>query len=384
MKKIVATTGQHRAQRTGSRGVVFALVGLVAGAALVGGAQLANGAAAGSDDTGRSETCLLNASSECTLSHGFGRKPASITVTGHGPSLISVDPTSISASSYRVTVVRPNGTLYPAGQPAGMFVHYDFSAVTTPTPSPTLTPTPSPEPLRPSWQTTGTPEVTFDDEFVGETVNTDNWERGWFGEGITNGVNSNNLNCYDTNQVTQHDGMLHLTVAQRVASCNGGTRQYVSGLVNSRPRGIRGFQQQYGSFEARVCLPDADSNGQVDGFPAWWTNGPSSVSWPEHGEIDAVEGIGGRTKASLHYNATAGSSPYGSGVYSTTALIGCHNFGYSWTATDVTFYYDGIQLWTHAFRGPYPQYLILNYALRSTEQVIVGSEVTVDWVRVWQ
>lgn len=259
-----------------------------------------------------------------------------------------------------------------------------------PEPTPSITPseTPTPEPLRPSWQPDGAPVLTFADEFEGLTVDPNKWERGWFGEGVTDGVNSNNLNCYDTAQVSQHDGMLHLTVAQRPVTCRGTVHQYVSGLVNSR----KSFSQQFGQFEARVCLSDADGNGQVDGFPAWWTNGPNSVSWPEHGEIDVVEGIGGRTKASLHYMTSAGGTAYGSGLYSdvtptTSPLgnkVGCHNFGYAWTATDVTFYYDGVKLYAHAFRGPYPQYLILNYALRSTEQTIVGSEITVDWVRAWK
>ena len=266
----------------------------------------------------------------------------------------------------------------------------------TPTPSvtPSETPTPTAAPLAPSWPQVGeAPELTFSDEFDGNEVDTNKWERGWFKEGISDGVNSNNLNCYDTAQVSQHDGMLHLTVAARQASCNGGTRQYVSGLVNSRPRGTKGFQQQFGSYEARVCLSDANGDGKIDGFPAWWTNGPSNVSWPEHGEIDAVEGIGGRTKASLHYiTSTSTGTAYGSGSYSDVTpvgaplgnKVGCHNFGFEWTATAVTFYYDGAKLYAHAFRGPYPQYLILNYALRSTEQTIVGSEVAVDWVRVWR
>jgi hypothetical protein len=251
---------------------------------------------------------------------------------------------------------------------------------------------PTPPTAAPSWPQVGAaPSLTFSDEFDGTAVDPNKWESGWFGEGITDGVNGNNLNCYDTAQVSQHDGMLHLTVAARQASCNGGTRQYVSGLVNSRPRGTKGFQQQFGSYEARVCLSDANGDGKVDGFPAFWTNGPSNVSWPEHGEIDAMEGIAGRTKASLHYITTTGTT-YGSGSYSDVTpsaaplgnKVGCHNFGFAWTATEVTFYYDGAKLYSHGFRGPYPQYLILNYALRSTEQTIVGSEVAVDWVRVWQ
>lgn len=290
------------------------------------------------------------------------------------------DPEPTASVTPTDTPSTPGETPTPSGTPSD-------------TPSTTPSTTPVAQPVRPSWQNSGNPMLTFADEFDGFTVDTAKWERGWFGEGITNGVNSNNLNCYDTAQVSQHDGALHLTVAQRAATCNGGTRQYVSGLVNSRPRtGGKGFQQQFGMFEARVCLPDANNDGAVDGFPAWWTNGPSSVPWPEHGEVDVVEGIGGRTKASLHYVSPTGTT-YGSGVYSAQPLIGCHNFGYVWsdgntpadyTDDTVAFYYDGAQLWSHAFRGPHPEYLILNYALRSTEQTVVGSEVSVDWVRVWK
>lgn len=298
------------------------------------------------------------------------RRAVVLTLIAVVASVASLFGVVLTQADWPVTDPEPTPTVVPTGTPSS-----------TPVPS---TP-PTPAVLRPTWLNAGSPQLTFADEFDGFAVDTNKWERGWFGEGVTNGVNSNNLNCYDTTQVSQHDGMLHLEVAQRVASCNGGTRQYVSGLVNSRPRtGGKGFEQQYGMFEARVCLPDADNDGQVDGFPAWWTNGPSSVPWPEHGEIDVVEGIGGRTKASLHYNAVAGASPYGSGVYSGAALIGCHNFGYTWTADAVTFYYDGAQLWAHAFRGPKPQYLILNYALRATEKTVVGSAVSVDWVRVWK
>lgn len=261
------------------------------------------------------------------------------------------------------------GVVVTTGQP-------DTAAAKRPKPTPTPTASPTPSGAAPSWNPGGAYISTFDDEFDDTTVDTSKWETGWFGTGITNSVNSDNLNCYDTAQVTETGGYLHLTVAQRTATCNGTTKQYVSGLVNTR----NSFNQQYGSFEARVCLPDVNSDGQVDGFPAWWTNGPASVAWPAHGEIDTVEGLGGQTAAHLHYTNDGG----GPGWYSTTPYTGCHLFGHTWAGGTVTFYWDSVPVWIHTFDGPYPQYLILNYALSTHGAVIVGSEVQVDWVRAWQ
>ncbi|QNE20393.1 glycoside hydrolase family 16 protein [Kribbella qitaiheensis] len=254
------------------------------------------------------------------------------------------------------------------------------SPTPTATASPTTTsPTSTPPTtgLAPSWNPANSSRLTFQDEFNASAVDTTKWERGWFKEGISDGVNSDNLQCYDTRQVSEAGGFLNLSLAQQQATCRGGTKQYVSGLVNTR----KTFNQRYGSFEARVCLPDGNGDGRVDGFPAWWTNGPSSVPWPDHGEIDVLEGIGGGTKASLHYVDPV----YHGGTYSSTPLAGCHNFGSQWTSSGVTFYYDGKPMWSHAFAGSLPQFLIFNYAVRqhSGEAITPGTAVRVDWVRVW-
>ncbi len=251
---------------------------------------------------------------------------------------------------------------------------------TTASPTPTTTsPTSTPPTtgVAPSWKPSTSTKLTFQDEFNDTAVDTTKWERGWFKEGISDGVNSDNLQCYDTKQVSESGGFLNLSLAQRQATCRGGTKQYVSGLVNTR----KTFNQRLGSFEARVCLPDGNGDGKVDGFPAWWTNGPSSAPWPDHGEIDILEGIGGGTKASLHYV----NPVYHGGTYSSTPLAGCHNFGSQWTNTGVTFYYDGKPMWSHAFTGTLPQFLIFNYAVRqhTGEAITPGTAVRVDWVRVW-
>jgi len=240
---------------------------------------------------------------------------------------------------------------------------------------------PAPPVLRPSWQSTGTPTLTFQDEFNDTAVDTSKWERGWFGEGLTDNVNSSNDNCYHTSQVSESGGFLHLRAITQANTCKGVTRPYTSGMVTTRGK----FTQHFGSFEARVCLPDADGNGLVDNFPAWWVNGMASGF--TDGEIDVVEGLGGgRTKATVHY----GSSHISAGKYSTTPLVGCHNFGAEWRGDNVKFYWDGVLHFDTAFVTPTSAQLVLifNQAVDDSHSPTVvpagGNDMTVDWVRIWQ
>jgi beta-glucanase (GH16 family) len=251
----------------------------------------------------------------------------------------------------------------------------------TPSVTPTVTPSPTPEPLRPSWQTTGAPALTFSDEFNDKAVDPAKWETGWFGIGATDPVNSSNDQCYNSSQVTEADGSLHLTAIQKPAVCKGATRPYTSGMVTTRGK----FTQHFGSYEARICLPDADGNGLVDNFPAWWINGMASGF--ADGEIDVVEGIGGgRTKATVHYDATHLQA----GKYSATVLAGCHNFGAEWRGDNVKFYYDGALLFDTKFVTPASAQLvlILNLAVDDSHSPTVvgakGSDMAIDWVRVWK
>ncbi|MGZ0149146.1 CBM96 family carbohydrate-binding protein [Kribbella sp. WER1] len=320
----------------------------------------------------RLEIAYVRAGTGPTTSHSSTPTSAGPTGSPTTTSTPTQSPTSTPTTASPSTPAASNST--PTASPST-----PGTPSTPPSTPPTTTPpaTPTTTELAPSWSPTGSHRLTFDDEFSGTAVDTTKWETGWFKEGISDGVNSDNLQCYDSKQVTESGGFLNLTLAQRQATCRGGTKDYVSGLVNTR----KSFSQLYGSFEARVCLPDANGDGKVDGFPAWWTNGPASVPWPDHGEIDVLEGISGGTKASLHY-----ANPlYDGGTYSSTPLVGCHNFGSQWTNGNVTFYYDGKPLWSHAFNATLPQFLIFNYAIRqhADEAITPGSALRVDWVRVW-
>jgi len=516
--------------------VLLALAALIAAPAIVTAAP---------DDpaTGRVETCVLDSSSGCTVSHGFGEKPTSIVAINSSTAIVSIDTNLTTATTYRIVFKQHNGSNFSTGTTARYYVHYDFNPPDTAPPDTTITsppltttastdasfafsstetgtfeckldggafavctspkaysgltegshtfevrakdaagnldptpatdawdidttapdttitsappastedtaasfefsseagatfeckldagayaactspkaysglavgnrvfsvrakdavgntdPTPAthaweitappaPPVLRPSWQSTGEPTLTFSDEFNDTAVDTTKWERGWFGEGLTDNVNSSNDNCYHTSQVSESGGFLHLVAIAQPNFCKGVTRPYTSGMVTTRGK----FDQRFGSFEARVCLPDADSNGLIDNFPAWWVNGMASGFGD--GEIDLVEGLsGGDTKASLHYVLSGGGEFHG-GFTRPSPLLGCNNFGAEWRGSSVTFYWNGTEFWTHEFLSTPSTaqlVLVLNHAVDDSHSPTVvppgGNDMTVDWVRVW-
>jgi hypothetical protein len=97
---------------------------------------------------GRVETCVLDAYSSCTVLHGFGAKPAAITATAAGPSMLSIDPSQTTDKSFRLRALSRTGDKYSAGTKIRYTAHYDFAEApaqpTTPTPTATSTPTKTP------------------------------------------------------------------------------------------------------------------------------------------------------------------------------------------------------------------------------------------------
>lgn len=241
----------------------------------------------------------------------------------------------------------------------------------------------------PTWDPRGSHTLTFDDEFAGRGVDTARWEEGWFvrpGDGGFSGpVNpGSDQACDSAANVSQPgDGYLHLELTHTPSTCSGSRYPYSAALVNTR----LSFSQEGGSFEARVYIPPVrSSSGAVEaaGYPAVWLNGPSDVPWPQHGEIDLVEGMGGATAAHLHYDDSAGTAQ-APGWTSPAAYTGWHDVGASWDPSHqtVTIYWDGTAVFTHAFPATDPEYLILGYSMGSRPPAAFPSAMLVDWVRAW-
>lgn len=228
-------------------------------------------------------------------------------------------------------------------------------------------------PSRPAGSPPRTWHLVFNSTFTGQALNTADWSKGWLAPGITPPVSAPELECYGPANVTVSGGALHLSLTRQPNSCGGKTRPYTSGLINTDGK----FQFTYGFMEARIWLPG--HAGQILNWPAFWADGQD---WPKTGEIDVLEGLGG--KACWHFinqDAVRGNCVAG------TFYNGWHTFGADWEPSALTFYYDGRAVGTiktgitHA-----PMYLIVNNATAHRYQipVQVPADVRVAYVRVWQ
>ena len=156
---------------------------------------------------------------------------------------------------------------------------------------------------------------------------------------------------------------------------------YISGELTT----AGSFAQQYGYFEMKAQM--APGQGM---WPAFWmlsTNG----KWPP--EIDIVEAIGdlpNHVYVNTH-SATNGNS--GKDVWSSADITqGFHTYGVDWTASTITFYYDGKAVFTRATPADMhtPMYMLLNLAVGGNWPG--APDATTDWsktqykidyVRVW-
>lgn len=235
-------------------------------------------------------------------------------------------------------------------------------------------------------------ELVWSDEFNDTTLNADNWNI------EVNGNPANNELEYYTarpQNVTVGDSVLTLTAIKE--TYNG--KAYTSGRINSS----RKFSFQYGKVEARMKLPYGQGI-----WPAFWMlgNSISSVGWPDCGEIDIMEMIGGgdgrdnRVYSTLHWGpVTGGSHPsYGKSYTLSSGIFAdeYHTFTTEWNATTLKTYCDDNLYYTidlspaglDAFRAPF--YIILNLAVGGdwpgspNTSTVFPQSLKVDYVRVYQ
>jgi beta-glucanase (GH16 family) len=261
------------------------------------------------------------------------------------------------------------------------------SKVATKPPAPATTPSTagssgsSSGPLQPTG-VPGTWNLIFDDEFSGTSLNAANWSTGWFGAGITKSVTAGEPECYDPSHVVEANGELDLSLTQESESC-GATQPYTSGIVTTNGK----FSFTYGFVEVRAWLPTL-ANGQAADWPAIWLDGQS---WPNDGEIDLMEGLGGSVCAHWH-GPTNGGAGYGAGggtgCPAGTYTGGWHTFAADWEPGIVTYYYDGksigsVSSSTSTITGS-PMYIILNLAGEPGGGTTAPATLRIKYVRVWQ
>jgi beta-glucanase (GH16 family) len=244
---------------------------------------------------------------------------------------------------------------------------------TTNTAAPTMTTEP-PTTTTTTTAARGGPALLFDDEFNGSSLDATKWSKGWLAPGVTPPVNGSEAECYDPNQVTVGNGELDLTMAARTETCGGVTRTLASGIVNSDST----FRFTYGYAEARIWMPAGPPL-----WPAWWTDGQN---WPTNGEIDVVEAYGTDSNVEFHYHYAGCGGDCGPGGQTSLpgSISGWHTYAVNWQRGSISWYYDGVQVWSFASSNvtSSPQYLILNLAAKSPT-VVVPSVMRVDYVRVY-
>lgn len=141
-------------------------------------------------------------------------------------------------------------------------------------------------------------DLVWSDEFSGSVLNTNYWSYDLGGGGWGN----NEWQDYRVNNTGVADGYMSITARQE---SSGG---YTSSRIKTQ--GVIDFT--YGRIDIRAKLP----RGQGI-WPALWSLGSNfeSVGWPNSGEIDIMEMVGGGGKedtvhGTVHWNADLSATPY--------------------------------------------------------------------------
>jgi beta-glucanase (GH16 family) len=199
------------------------------------------------------------------------------------------------------------------------------------------------------------------------------------------------------------DGQGHLAIIARHEYYNGGdgpARDYTS----ARMQTLGLFSTTYGRLEARIKLPAGQGL-----WPAFWAMGTdhnTTAHWPECGEIDVMESLGGdpfTLYGSVHGPQLDGD-PNGYGLTtpkqsSVSLAAAFHTYGVDWSPGRIVFTFDGVpystltraslsagQEWVfdnHAF------YLLLNLGVGGswpgspTVATSFPATMLVDWVKVY-
>lgn len=240
-------------------------------------------------------------------------------------------------------------------------------------------------------------ELVWSDEFNGTTLDSTKWN-----VEVNASPPNGELEYYTggSHNITVGDTVLTITAIKE----NYGGKSYTSGRINTSNK----FSFKYGKVEAKMKLPYGQGI-----WPAFWMlgNSISTIGWPNCGEIDIMEMVGGVTSGgkgdnidhtTLHWgpvdvngnHPSYGGQPYvlSSGKFADNY----HLFTADWTPTSLTSSVDGVQFYTidlspaglNAFRAPF--FIILNLAVGGgwpgspDGTTVFPQTLKVDYVRVYQ
>jgi len=240
---------------------------------------------------------------------------------------------------------------------------------------------------------------TFHDEFDGAALDRTKWVPQ---TAFLTGDATAGFACYvdDPDNISVGGGMLSLTVRKEATSVPCGsptstiTSPYMAGSIST----YHLFSQQYGRFEARVRNTASSVAGLHEAFWLWPDDRvPSTVKWPDAGEIDISETYSVYNTVSipfLHYSADSGGPQPGvNTAWNCSATRGVWNiYALEWTPTSLTILVNGRTCLTNtsadpAFQKPYIvafTQALGNAANTMTSSTPVPATMNVDYVRVWR
>jgi beta-glucanase (GH16 family) len=164
-----------------------------------------------------------------------------------------------------------------------------------------------------------------------------------------------------------------LTIAARPTSSANlpylESHPYTSGLLTTETS----FAQTYGYFEIRAEVPSGKGL-----WPAFWLL-PADGTWSP--ELDVMEQIGSSNSFvsnGVRSKMPGGTSQHGTYVSANNSQA-FHTYGMAWTPQNITFYYDGQQLYQVATPADLnkPMFMLVNLAVGG---ILPGSpDATTDW-----
>jgi beta-glucanase (GH16 family) len=240
--------------------------------------------------------------------------------------------------------------------------------------------------------------LTWSDEFNGPDGESPDSTK-WIVEAGGNGWGNNELEYYTPSRHNVRLENRRLVIEaekEQFTGTDGVKRDYTSARLKTQGR----FSQAYGRFEARIQVPKGPGV-----WPAFWLLGEdfSTTGWPECGEIDIMENVGGEP-------TTIHGTIHGPGYSGDKALTerfilpqgqfsdDFHIFSVEWEPQVIRFYVDDRRYATRTARDlpagarwvfDHPFFVVLNLAIGGDmpgspdSTTVFPQRMLVDYVRVY-
>ncbi len=240
-------------------------------------------------------------------------------------------------------------------------------------------------------------KLVWEDDFEGDTLNLENWNR----QVVYAGRFNDEWQRYTDSVENSYVENGNLVIKAIHESNEHGMDQYTSARLNTAQKQT----WKYGKISARIKLPEGEGM-----WPAFWMLGANinenggDTPWPQSGEIDILEFYGSRNdgavEANLHYaDENEEHAWMGQVVYELEEgkfADNFHIFELEWDEENIKWFVDGEEYASFSIVGEqfseFHQefFLLLNIAVGGTysgrpdETTPFPQHMYVDWVRVYQ